>query len=385
MKRAYKYKLKPTVKQQKQLSKCFGCARFIYNWGLALKTKAWKEEQKHLSYFDIAKVLTNLKKTEEYEWLQDVPNETLQQSLRNLENAYTLFFKAKKGFPNFKSKHKSRETAKFISAVHFDFENWKVKVPKCGWVKMCLNKQFNQATSKQGTLTIYKDKCGEYWCVILVEANEPIKPKTKVCAEAAVGIDLGIKDLAILSDGTKYPNPKYLEKTEKKLSKLQRKHSRTMKGSNRHEAARLKMAKCYRKIVNQRTDYLHKLTADLVSKYDTICLENLNVEGMMKNHNLARCIQSASWSEFVRQLNYKAEWNGKNVVFIGRFEPSTKTCSACGYINKGITLKDREWTCPQCGAHHDRDVNAAINIKAFALNPQSLVGFEEKALQMESV
>ena len=385
MKRAYKYKLKPTVKQQKQLSKCFGCARFIYNWGLALKTKAWKEEQKHLSYFDIAKVLTNLKQTEEYKWLQDVPNETLQQSLRNLENAYTLFFKAKKGFPNFKSKHKSRETAKFISAVHFDFENWKVKVPKCGWVKMCLNKSFNQATSKQGTLTIYKDKCGEYWCVILVETNEPIKPKTKVCAEAAVGIDLGIKDLAILSDGTKYPNPKYLEKAEKKLSKLQRKHSRTMKGSNRCEAARLKMAKCYRKIVNQRTDYLHKLTADLVSKYDTICLENLNVEGMMKNHNLARRIQSASWSEFVRQLNYKAEWNGKNVVFIGRFEPSTKTCSACGYINKDITLKDREWTCPQCGAHHDRDVNAAINIKAFALNPQSLVGFEEKALQMESV
>lgn len=385
MKRAYKYKLKPTVKQQKQLSKCFGCARFVYNWGLALKTKAWKEEQKHLSYFDIAKVLTNLKQTEEYKWLQDVPNETLQQSLRNLENAYTLFFKAKKGFPNFKSKHKSRETAKFISAVHFDFENWKVKVPKCGWVKMCLNKPFNQATSKQGTLTIYKDKCGEYWCVILVETNEPIKPKTKVCAEAAVGIDLGIKDLAILSDGTKYPNPKYLEKTEKKLSKLQRKHSRTMKGSKRREAARLKMAKCYRKIVNQRTDYLHKLTANLVSNYDTICLENLNVEGMMKNHNLARCIQSASWSEFVRQLNYKAEWNGKNVVFIGRFEPSTKTCSACGYINNGITLKDREWTCPQCGAHHDRDVNAAINIKAFALNQQSLVGFEEKALQMESV
>ena len=385
MKRAYKYKLKPTVKQQKQLSKCFGCARFIYNWGLALKTKAWKEEQKHLSYFDIAKVLTNIKQTEEYKWLQDVPNETLQQSLRNLENAYTLFFKAKKGFPNFKSKHKSREAAKFISAVHFDFENWKVKVPKCGWVKICLNKPFNQTMSKQGTLTIYKDKCGEYWCVILVETNEPIKPKTKVCAEAAVGIDLGIKDLAILSDGTKYPNPKYLEKTEKRLSKLQRKHSRTMKGSNRREAARLKMAKCYRKIVNQRTDYLHKLTADLVNKYDTICLENLNVEGMMKNHNLARCIQSASWSEFVRQLNYKAEWNGKNVVFIGRFEPSTKTCSACGYINKDITLKDREWTCPQCGAHHDRDVNAAINIKAFALNQQSLVGFEEKALQMDSI
>ena len=382
MKRAYKYKIRPTVKQQVQLSKAFGCARFIYNWGLEIKTKAWTNKHKSVSYFELAKQLTSIKKTDEYRWLNDVPTESLQQSLRCLDNAYTQFFKAKKGFPKFKSKKKSKDVAKFITSVHFDFDNWKVKIPKCGWVKLCENKSFDLSKCKIGTLTVSKDKCGEYWCSIVVEDGETVKPKTKVSWDTAVGVDLGIKDYAILSDGTKYGNPKYYEHNQRRLKLLQQRFARTKKGSNRHEVARLKVAKQYRKITNSKVDYLHKLTTDLVRRYDTICLENLNVEGMMKNNNLAKSIQSASWSEFVRQISYKSEGSGKNVIFIGRFEPSSKTCSKCGYINRDLTLSDREWTCPQCGEHHDRDINAAINIKQMALNPQAIVAFEEKASEI---
>ena len=379
MKRAYKYKIKPTYKQQHQLQQAFGCARFIYNWGLDKKTKAWTNEHKTITYFELAKELTQLKQTEEYKWLKNVPSECLQQSLRNLDNAYTQFFKAKKGFPKFKSKKRSKNCSKYLNAVKFDFENWKVRIPKCGWVKLCHNKPFDLSTSKIGTLTVSRDKCGEYWCTIVVEDNKPQKSKAKISEGTSVGIDLGIKDYAILSDGTKYSNPKYYEHNKRRLSLLQQRFSRTKKGSKRHEVMRLKLAKQHRKITNMRNDFLHKLTTDLVRRYDTICLENLNVEGMMKNHNLAMAIQSASWGEFVRQIKYKSDWFGKNVIFIGRFEPSSKTCSKCGHVNRELTLKDREWVCPVCGEHHDRDVNAAINIKKFALNPQALVGIEEKA------
>lgn len=379
MKQAYKYKIKPTFKQQHQLQQAFGCARFIYNWGLDKKTKAWTNEHKSITYFELTKELTLLKQTEEYKWLKDVPNVCLQQSLRNLDNAYTQFFKAKNRFPKFKSKKRSKNCSKYIEAVRFDFENWKVRIPKCGWVKLCKNKMFDLFTSKIGTLTVSKDKCGEYWCTIVVEDNTPQILKAKISEDTSVGIDLGIKDYAILSDGTKYDNHKYYESNKRKLKVLQQKFARTKKGSNRHEVMRLKIARQYRKITNMRNDFLHKLTTDLVKNYDTICLENLNVEGMMKNHNLAMAIQSVSWGEFVRQIKYKSERFGKNVIFIGRFEPSSKTCSKCGYTNHNLTLKDREWTCPICGNKHDRDVNAAINIKKFALNPQALIGFEEKA------
>ena len=204
------------------------------------------------------------------------------------------------------------------------------------------------------------------------------KSKAKISEDTSVGIDLGIKDYAILSDGTKYSNPKYYERSKARLALLQQRFARTQKGSNRHNVMRLKVAKQYRKITNMRNDFLHKLTTDLVRRYDTICLENLNIDGMLKNHSLALAIQSVSWGEFVRQIKYKGDWFGKNVIFIGRFEPSSKTCSKCGYVNKDLTLKDREWVCPICGECHDRDVNAAINIKKFALNSQALVGIEEK-------
>lgn len=370
--RAYKYKMKPTFKQQECLNKAFGCCRFIYNWGLDKKIQSYKQEKKTIGYVELAHELTKLKNDGEHEWLKEVNNASLQQSLRNLDAAFVRFFREKKGFPKFKSKKKNIESAKYIKAVHFDFDNWKVKIPKIGWVKLCKNKIFD-LSMKYGTLTVSKDKCGDYWCSIVVYDVEE-KPKTKVSIDNSVGIDLGIKDYAILSDGTKYANPKFLEKGQKRLKTLQHRFSRTQKKSNRHEALRLKVAKCHRDIANRRSDFLHKLSSMLTEQYDTICLEDLNVEGMMKNKHLSNSIQSAAWSEFVRQLKYKCEWKGKNVIFIGRFEPSSKTCSKCGYVKSDLQLNDREWVCPKCGEKHDRDVNAAINIRDFAFHKQNLIG-----------
>lgn len=376
--RAYKYKLKPTVKQRKALSQAFGNARFIYNWGLNRKMTSWEKDKKNVTYLQLAKELTSLKQDEDHTWLKDCANECLQQSLRNLDNAYTRFFKAKKGFPKFKSKKRSNDSVKFINGVKLDFEEMRVSVPRVGKVKFLENQWFDVNIVKLGTLTVSRDKCGDYWCTIVVDDNNPQVSKAKIYEKTAVGVDLGIKDYAILSDGTKYHNPKFLEKEQVHLAVLQQRLSKTQKGSKRHEKARLKVAKLHRRIRNKRSDYLHKLSTDLVRRFDTICLEDLNITGMTQNHSLAMSINSVAWNEFVRQLKYKSEWYGKNVVLIGRFEPSSKTCSVCGYINKTLTLSDREWTCPRCGAHHDRDINAAINIKRMGLHPQALVGIEQK-------
>ena len=374
MLKAYKYKIKPNVEQQELLSKFFGCVRYIYNWGLNAKTSAYKENGKTVGYVQLAKELTSLKCQQDHEWLNECTTEALQQSLRSLDNAFTAFFRKKAKYPRFKAKKRSKDTVKFINSVHFDFNNWTVKLPKLGKVKLCLNRTFDQSTCKQGTCTVTRDHCGTYWCVIVVDDLQPEPAKAKLVKDNAIGVDLGIKDYAILSDGTKFSNPKHLEKAQKKLAHLQKVFARKGKDSANQEKMRIKVAKCHRSITNKRNDFLHKLSNHLVRNYDTICLEDLNVKGMEHNHNLARAIQSASWSEFVRQLTYKSEWYGKNILFIGRFEPSSKLCHNCGYINKDLKLSDREWTCPVCGEHHDRDVNAAKNIKEIAFDKQNLVG-----------
>jgi len=375
--KAYKYKIKPTVKQQKELNMFFGCARYIYNWGLNRKIEEYKQTNKTIGYVELAHNLTELKNNQDTIWLKECANECLQQSLRNLDAAFVRFFREKKGFPKFKSKKKNKDSIKFINSVHFNFEDWFVKIPKIGKVKLCKNKIFDLSKCKIGTLTVSKDKCNEYWVSIVVDDLTPKQSKTKIELDTTVGIDLGIKDYAILSDGTKYGNPKYLEKYSLKLKHLQKTFSRSQKGSKNHEKLRLKLAKLNRKIAYMRSDFTHKLSTDLVRRFNTICLEDLNVEGMLKNHNLANSIQSAAWSEFVRQLNYKSDLYGKNIVFIGRFEPSSKTCSKCGYIKSGLKLNDGEWICPVCGEHHDRDINAAINIRDFALHKQNLIGIEK--------
>lgn len=371
--KAYKYKLDPTFKQQHFFQEAFGCSRFVYNWALNKKIEAYKQDKTTKSAFDLGKELTTFKKQEGYEWLDKMAIKPLQFALKNVDAAFVRFFREKKGFPKFKSKKLSKPSAQFIGAIRFDFDNWKVKVPVIGWVKIKKSRVFD-VTKDIGTLTISQNSCGEYFCSILVYDVEE-KSKAKISDDTAIGIDLGIKDYAILSDGTKYGNPKFLEKGQKKLKKLQQLFARTQKNSKRHEQLRLKVAKCHKSIANRRNDFINKLTALLIDKYDTICLEDLNVEGLLKNHCLAKNISSVAWSEFVRQLQYKSDWYGKNVIFIGRFEPSSKTCSKCGYIKNDLKLDDREWICPVCGEHHDRDINAAVNIKQMALEKQNLIGY----------
>ena len=374
MLKAYKYKIKPNKTQEELLSKFFGCVRFIYNWGLNKRTSAYKENGTSVGYNQLARELTILKHQEEYQWLNECSSESLQQSLRNLDNAFTAFFRKNGKYPKFKSKKLSTDSVKFINSVHFNFNDWNVKLPKLGKVKLCKNREFDQSICKQGTCTVTRDHCGTYWCTITVDDLQPKPTKAKLVKDKAIGVDLGIKDYAILSNGMKFTNPKHMKKAKRKLAWLQRDFSRTQKNSKNHERMRVKVARCYRSISNQRNDFLHKLSTYLIRNYDTICLEDLNVKGMEQNHHLAMAIQDAAWGEFVRQLTYKSEWYGKNILFIGRFEPSSKLCHKCGYINNELTLSDREWICPQCGEHHDRDVNAAINIREIAFDKQNLVG-----------
>lgn len=366
MLKAYKYKLMPNKEQMETLSKYFGCVRLVYNWGLEKKIKTHKECGKSIGYVNLAKELTLLKQQKEFEWLNECSSASLQQSLRNLETAFSNFFKKNSKYPKFKSKKCSRDSVKFMQHVNFDFRDWTVKLPKIGKINLCKNRTFNQATCKQGTCTVSRDHCGTYWCVVTVDDLQDMPSKYEISKDSSVGIDLGIKDYAILSDGRKFSNPKHLENTKKILAHLQKVLARKEKGSKNYEKMKIKVAKCHRKIANKRNDYLHNLSSYLVNNYKTICLEDLNVKGMTKNHHLARAIQDASWGEFTRQLQYKSDWNGDNIIYIGRFEPSSKTCSVCGYVNHDLKLSDRKWTCPKCGTKHDRDINAAINIKEMA-------------------
>lgn len=368
--KSYKYILKPNKNQKIFFEKSFGCTRFVYNWALSKRIEAYQTKKERLSCVDLCKMLTSLKKEEDKIWLSEVSNECLQQSIRNMDSAFTRFFREKKGFPKFKTKKDARKSYKAINCVRIDFETNRIKLPKIGWVKFYKNRTFE---GRVGTVTVSKNATGKYFVSVLVDdgIETPLKPNIEY--NTSVGIDVGIKDFAVLSNGCVYANPKYLEKAEKRLKVLQRRFSKKKKGSNRREKARLKLARAYEKVTNCRTNFIHQVTSRIVRENQTIIIEDLNVSGMMKNHNLAKHISSASWSEFFRQLQYKCEWYGKNLIKIGRFEPSSKMCT-CGYVNKELKLSQREWTCPNCGQHNDRDLLAAINIKRFGLQNQNLIG-----------
>ena len=369
MQYALKYKLCPTYKQKRALAQAFGNARFIYNWGLRKKIEAWETEKKRVTYNDLSRELTALKAEKEYAWLNDCSSVVLQQSLRNLESAYSNFFRKTGGFPKYKSKKNSFDSAKFINGVKIDYDNLRIRIPKVGEVKFKDNMRMPDG-AKEGTLTVTRDKCGDYWCTVTVDDGRPAPDKAEIREDTAVGIDMGIKDYAILSDGTKIENPKFLEKEMDKLKSLNKAFSNKQKGSNNFKKMKARIARQNRKIANKRNDFLNKTSASVVKEHDTLCMEDLAVKDMMQNgsHDLSMHIGSASWSEFRRMVSYKADNLGKNVLLVGRYEPSSKTCSKCGYVNKELELSDREWTCPVCGTHHDRDINAAVNIKRMALD-----------------
>ena len=365
--KAYKYKLDLTVKQKKQLAQNFGCVRFIYNWGLNIKKTKYEDEKITLSCYDLDGMMTKLKKEPEYKWLNNAYSVCLKEALRNLDTAYNKFFKEKQGFPKFKSKKNPCNSATYRDCK-FDFENNRLYIPKIGKVRFFKNRSFDVNNCKICTVTISKDSCCNYWASAIVEDYKDLKDKVPVKDnDRCVGIDLGVKNLCILDNGTKYDNPKYYKKYCDKLARLQQILSGKTKDSNNYNKLKLRIAKLSKKIQNMRNDYLHKTSTELINNYDTICIETLNVKGMMKNHHLAQAIGDVSLGEFNRQLTYKGEWYGKNIIHIGRWEPSSKTCNKCGYVNKDLELKDREWVCPVCGEYHDRDINAAINIRKIGL------------------
>ncbi len=378
MLKAYKYTIYPTKEQESFFQQSFGCSRFIYNWGLSKKIEAYNKDKHTISCFNLINEMAKLKQTEDHKWLNDVYSQSLQMPLRNLDNAFTSFFKKNNDFPKFKTKHHSKKSVQFPQGIKVNFENNTIFVPKVKTVKCILYRKFE---GRIQTTTISQTSSGKYFASILVEDGKELPLKKKIKPSKTTGVDLGIKHFAILSTSEKIDNPRYFEKQSKKIAQQQRQFSKKQKGGKRREKARIKLAKTYEKITNQRNDFLHKLSHKLVCENQTtaLCFEDLNIAGMMKNHHLAGAIGSASWSKFLQFVKYKCEWNGVNFIQIGRWDASSKTCT-CGFKNEKLTLAQREWTCEKCGTTHDRDILAANNIKQFALIKSRREGtsFEDK-------
>lgn len=356
--KAYKYRIYPTAEQTILLDKHIGCCRFIYNLALETKQIAYAGNQFNLSCFDLIKQIPELKK--ECEWLKEINAQSLQQAIANLDTAYTNFFKGKGEFPKYKTKKRSKQSFSIPQHVDVDFDKNELSIPKFKKnINIVLHRKF-YGKIKQATIS--KATSGKYFVSILVETPDNKIEKKPITKENTTGIDLGIKDFITTSKSETIPNHRFLKANITKLKYLQRKFSK-YKGKRTKKRVTL----LYEKITNQRKDFLHKTSTKLIRENKSIAMENLNVKGMLKNHSLAQSIQDVSWGAFKLMLEYKSEWYGTNLIKIGRFEPSSKTCNCCGFINKELTLKVREWNCPKCNTTHDRDVNASINIKNFAL------------------
>jgi putative transposase len=376
MLKACKYRLYPTETQKLKIEKHIGCSRFVYNYILALHQDLYENHNQKWNKYEYVKKLVPLKKSEEYSWLKEVNSQTLQQSILNLDKAFKNMFTKRAKFPKFKKKNKSKNSFHVPQNVSVFFDEKLVFFPKFKeGVKCNFHRSFDGQIKNA---TISRTKTNKYYISIIVDTEDDLVYELpKPSAENSLGIDLGIKDFAILSDGTKVENPE-IKKYNKRIEKLHRKLSRKKKGSKNRNKACLKLARLYEKVDNIKTDFLHKLSHKIINKnhVDYIFMEDLNVSGMLKNHKLARSIASASWHKFYTFLQYKADWCGKQIIKIGRFEPSSKLCSVCGYKNKELTLKDRQWTCPECGTLHDRDINAAVNIRNIGINTAGTAGFQ---------
>ena len=371
MLKTYSLRLYPNHAQTKNLSRHFGAARWIYNRSLERKITVYRETNKSLSWVDLAKEITGMKKAAGTMWLQDVAIAPLQSSVRHLDAAFKRFFKEKKGFPAFKRKH-GRQSFQHPAGVKIDFPGHLIYLPRIGWIRFRDPRVFH---GKVGTVTVVKSSTGKHYAQVLVELPGEVPEKKPLDKSHAVGVDMGLKTFATFSDGRKVANPHFLGNVLRDMRRANRRLSRKQKGSENRGKARLKLARVHEKITNRRKDFLHKLTSQMTNEnqVDTWVVETLNVKGMGKMRSLSRAIHDAAWSEFVRQLTYKCEWRGKNLVKIGRFMPSSKTCS-CGVINDGLRLADRTWTCDMCGLTHDRDVLAAQNILRFGFDTEGNPG-----------
>ena len=358
MLKAYKYRLYPNKQQEEQIQKTFGCCRFVYNQTLAYRKEIYKTKKKTMSKIDCNNYVNRVLK-KEYEWLKEVDKFALTNAIYNMDSAYQKFFKEHTGYPKFKSKrnHNMSYTTNFTTNnIEISFEKNKIKLPKLKWTKAKLHREF---IGRIKSATISQIQSGKYFVSVLVE-TEHIPMESTGCM---IGIDLGIKDLLTTSDGEKFDNIRTTKKYEDKLAKEQRKLSHKVKGSNNWNKQRTKVARMHEKIRNTRIDNLHKISHKLVSENQVIVSEDLAVSNMVKSRNLAKAISDCGWYELTRQISYKADWNNRQYVKINRYFASSQTCNCCGYINrKTKKLSIREWTCPQCGTVHDRDINAAINI-----------------------
>ena len=390
MLRAYKYRIFPNEEQQNLLANIFGQVRFVYNLGLETKISAYAGNRKTLNCFALINQIIELKKTECI-WLKESPSQALQMSLRNLDNAYTNFFRGK-GFPKYRNKH-GKQSFQLPQGVALSEDNRKVFIPKLKWTEIDLHRPFK---GQMKTVTISKTTTNKYFISILVDTQQELPPKKPILEATTVGIDLGIKDFCITSDGKKFENKEFLKTSRRQLRVAQRSLSRKIKGSNHHKQQKMVAALLHEKVRDQRQNYLHQISRYLVNNYDTICMEDLNVKGMSATckpkqdengkyipngqaakSGLNKAILDMGWRELRTMIEYKSEWDGKNISIIGRFDPSSKLCSKCGYLNKDLKLSDREWICPKCNSVHDRDANAAQNIKTFGLRNKPSVSKRE--------
>jgi putative transposase len=372
--KSYKFRIEPTSEQIVLLSKHFGACRFVFNKFLHERKEKYLNEKSSLNYYDNARTLTDLKKEEDFDWLKEINSQSLQSAIRNLDSAYKNFFNKKNKFPRFKSKY-DKQSFKIPQNVLIN--EGKLVIPKFKeGIKINLHRKI------EGEIlfaTITKSTTGKYYVSITCEVNH--KPFDKTGSK--VGIDTGIKDLAILSDGKTYENIKVLKSKLKKLKYQQRQLSKKQKGSNSRQKQKIKLSLTHEKITNIRKDYLHKISTEIVKNHDIISVEDLSVKNMMKNHKLSQSLSDVSLGMFYKMLEYKSKWNDKSFVKIDRFFPSSKTCSNCGWIYQDLNLSIREWTCNSCNEHHDRDLNAAKNILKQGINILSGYGIESDTKQKQ--